>query len=126
MKIKRRLFAIAIGSTIVASQALINGKHLPAGFAFGGERLLIDRDTLHDVSAPLRSLQAEPEATESAPVQNPSPSPTPPDMTTPAGAAAIEQRAQGNRPPAKVVANFDGLGAGFQRAARHGDSPKSI
>ena len=38
------------------------------------------------------------------------PSATPP---LPAGAAAIEQRAQGTRPAAPILASFDGLGLGF-------------
>ncbi len=37
-----------------------------------------------------------------------------PVMTAPAGSAAIEQTSQGTRPPAALVASFDGLGAGFQ------------
>ncbi|HEX4793010.1 MAG TPA: hypothetical protein VH370_04415 [Humisphaera sp.] len=32
----------------------------------------------------------------------------------PAAAVAIEQTAQGNRPPASIVASFDGLGVGFE------------
>ncbi len=39
---------------------------------------------------------------------------TPPVMTSPSGAAAVEQRSQGNRPPAAIVESFDGLGAGFE------------
>jgi hypothetical protein len=35
-------------------------------------------------------------------------------MTSPAGAAAVEQKSQGNRPPATVAASFDGLGVGFK------------
>jgi hypothetical protein len=38
----------------------------------------------------------------------------PPVITTPAGSAAVEQTAQGSRPPADVVATFDGLGVGFE------------
>src|SRR5213075_3298198 len=33
---------------------------------------------------------------------------------SPPGAKAVEQTAEGNRPSATVVANFDGLGAGFR------------
>src|SRR5690349_12222558 len=46
--------------------------------------------------------------------QNPSPTPTPPVMTSPPGAKIVEQTFQGTRPSAAVVANFDGLGAGFK------------
>lgn len=44
-----------------------------------------------------------------------------PAITVPAGSGAVEQTAPGTRPPAAVVASFDGLGAGFdgpQGAAR--------
>ena len=37
----------------------------------------------------------------------------PPVMTTPRGSAAVEQTSQGRRPAARLVAGFDGLGAGF-------------
>ncbi len=39
---------------------------------------------------------------------------TPPIMTSPPGAAAVEQRSPGSLPGAELVASFDGLGAGFQ------------
>jgi hypothetical protein len=39
---------------------------------------------------------------------------TPPVMTSPPGAAAVEQRSQGALPGAVLVASFDGLGAGFE------------
>ncbi len=35
-------------------------------------------------------------------------------MTSPPGAKPVEQTAQGNRPSAAIVANFDGLGVGFK------------
>lgn len=35
-------------------------------------------------------------------------------MTIPAGAAAVEQTVEGERPPARLVASFDGLGEGFE------------
>jgi len=37
----------------------------------------------------------------------------PPVITAPAGSAAVEQKAQGTKPPADIVTTFDGLGAGF-------------
>jgi len=46
--------------------------------------------------------------------QNPSAPITPPVMTSPPGAAAVEQRSQGALPGAALVASFDGLGAGFE------------
>src|SRR5262245_3895100 len=39
---------------------------------------------------------------------------TPPVMTSPTGAAAVEQRSPGTLSGAEMVASFDGLGAGFQ------------
>jgi hypothetical protein len=39
---------------------------------------------------------------------------TPPVITSPAGAAAVEQTAQGTRPGAELVESFDGLGIGFE------------
>ena len=66
----------------------------------------------HDLSAPLRELASEQLTTKEQ--QSPSPVPTPPDMQSPAGAAAVEQKSQGIRPPATVVASFDGLGVGFK------------
>jgi hypothetical protein len=37
-----------------------------------------------------------------------------PVITVPAGSAAVEQTAAGTRPPATIVASFDGLGVGFE------------
>src|SRR5262245_12509121 len=46
--------------------------------------------------------------------QNPAAPITPPVMTSPAGAAAVEQRSQGALPGATLVESFDGLGVGFE------------
>jgi hypothetical protein len=46
--------------------------------------------------------------------QGPATNMPPPVMTSPPGAAEAEQRSQGSRPGAELVASFDGLGAGFQ------------
>jgi len=47
-------------------------------------------------------------------------SPTaPPVMTIPPGSAAVEQTSQGRRSAARVVASFDGLGAGFVGPQNH-------
>lgn len=49
------------------------------------------------------------------PNQQSSPAPiTPPVITVPPGAAAVEQKTQGARPAATLVASFDGLGVGFE------------
>jgi len=46
--------------------------------------------------------------------QNPAAPITPPVMTSPPGAGAVEQRSQGALPGAALAASFDGLGAGFE------------
>src|SRR5262245_25966605 len=46
--------------------------------------------------------------------QNPAAPVTPPVMTSPPGAAAVEQRSQGSLQGAALVASFDGLGVGFE------------
>ncbi len=46
--------------------------------------------------------------------QNPAAPITPPVMTSPPGAAAVEQRSQGALPGAALVASFDGLGVEFE------------
>src|SRR6266849_4343133 len=45
--------------------------------------------------------------------QSPTPV-TPPLMSSPPGAANVEQTSQGTRPGATLVENFDGLGVGFE------------
>lgn len=50
----------------------------------------------------------------SAAQQGPATPITPPVMTSPPGAAAVEQRSQGTRPGAELIASFDGLGVGFE------------
>jgi hypothetical protein len=81
----------------------------------GKPAAIVNSDVAHDVSPPLRSLVQSTEPIE-LPQQSPSPSstPTPPIMTSPPGAAAVEQTLQGRRGPARLVASFDGLGAGFK------------
>jgi len=46
--------------------------------------------------------------------QPPRPPIVPPVISAPAGSGAIEQTKQGDKPPAVVVASFDGLGVGFE------------
>jgi hypothetical protein len=46
--------------------------------------------------------------------QNPAAPLTPPVMTSPPGAAAVEQLSQGAMPGVALVASFDGLGVGFE------------
>ena len=53
-------------------------------------------------------------AQESRDVQTRATPIVPPVMKSPPGSAPVEQRAQGARPPAEIVASFDGLGVGFE------------
>jgi hypothetical protein len=65
-------------------------------------------------AVPSPALAADPDSEGGATErQSPAASTTPPVMTSPPGAAAVEQRSQGTRPPAALVASFDGLGVGF-------------
>jgi hypothetical protein len=48
--------------------------------------------------------------------QNPAAPIVPPVISSPTGAANVEQRSQGARPAASLVASFDGLGVGFTGA----------
>ncbi len=91
---------------------------IPAASPAGRNRLSqqpgsIQTAVAQDISGPLRDLSPS-EELFAEPQQSPTPVPTPPDMTSPAGAAAVEQRSQGNRPSAAIVASFDGLGVGFK------------
>jgi hypothetical protein len=111
-----RIIALSLALSIGAlTLVLLRASSSASSASASAEQVSINRDVTHDLSPPLRSLiQSEPEEIEVTPVQNPSPSPTPPDMTSPPGAKAAEQTTQGKRPSADVVANFDGLGVGLK------------
>ena len=68
----------------------------------------------HDTSLPLRSLANSSlmAVAEAAPQQPAAPIKVP-VITTPAGAAKVEQQTQGTKPAATLAVSFDGLGAGF-------------
>src|SRR5262245_49794203 len=73
----------------------------------------------HDISQPLgiplQALAADPDGEDEETVQqNPAAPIMPPVMTSPPGAATVEQKSQGTRPNAELVGSFDGLGAGFE------------
>lgn len=85
--------------------------------------VMVNRAAKFDVSPPLAWLRDSGTAAESvdceecdAPQQtlprNDTPAPPPPPV--PPAAAAVEQKSQGARPAAKMLAAFDGLGAGFE------------
>jgi len=66
--------------------------------------------------ASLACLVAAAVAHGSSPQQAPRPPEpiVPPTITSPAGSGAVEQTSQGTKPPAPLVASFDGLGVGFE------------
>jgi hypothetical protein len=71
-----------------------------------------------DRSEPLPALFAAYQLPPSPPHRHPPAANTPeekslPPVVIPAEGAAVEQTAQGTRPPAAIVAGFDGLGEGF-------------
>ncbi|HYW71701.1 MAG TPA: hypothetical protein VE961_11740 [Pyrinomonadaceae bacterium] len=101
---------IAIGSSLIIRSARPSGFVNPPG---APSSVTVQTAIAHDLSAPLREL-APVSDLSADPQQTPTPLPTPPDMTSPAGAAAVEQKSQGNRPAAAVAASFDGLGVGFK------------
>lgn len=67
----------------------------------------------HDISKPLGALVVNNALSETM-QQGPATPITPPVITVPPGAAAVEQRSQGTRPAATLVESFDGLGVGFE------------
>lgn len=95
---------------------------LVAGFLFWNRPVASSSADVHvaaarDVSAPLGSLGelatvASRTAAAASVPQRGAP-PPPPKITTPSGSAAVEQTAEGTKPPATIVASFDGLGDGF-------------
>ncbi len=66
----------------------------------------------HDVSLPLEVMPGDGETREDVQAKSSAPV-VPPQITTPPGAEIVEQKSQGERPPAALVASFDGLGVGF-------------
>ena len=117
MKLTRRIFKFAfalpiIAACVIAERSSAEFPDYPHSLAVNAPS--VTRSKAPDVSPPLRS-QVESD-TETIPVatQNPSPVPTPPDMSSPAGSETVEQRRPGTRSAATVVASFDGLGADFR------------
>jgi len=80
--------------------------------------------SIHDRSRPLTELAAGSDRDADPDQAAPAPPPTPPVITAPKGAGAIEQTSHGTKPGATLAASFDGLGAGFtgpQETARSGN-----
>jgi hypothetical protein len=119
VKLARRIFKIAFALAITVSYLVANRSS--AELSRNSDSLAqlagpsVTRNKTRDVSPPLRSLIAsDDEEAAVLPVQGPSPVPTPPDISAPAGSAAVEQSSPGTGPTSTVVASFDGLGAGFK------------
>lgn len=100
--------AAAIAHRPIARSNVAPLPNLPNG------QLTVHSAVAHDTSLPLAQLAALSEAAtrERDLQQNPAPI-VPPVITTPPGAEKVEQRAQGTKPGATLIASFDGLGAGF-------------
>ncbi len=77
---------------------------VPDGKATGGYHRRSDMDI------PPNALAPHPDDEQARPSGPPI---VPPVITAPAGAGAVEQTSQGPKPPAELVASFDGLGVGF-------------
>jgi len=112
--------ALAAGAIVFAAVPFTissNGKASPANPGY----IMVHAAVVHDTSPPLLfMLRTGPDtsrkafAPESEWDQAQSPAPiVPPVITTPAASAAVQQTLPGERPPATLVASFDGLGVGF-------------
>ena len=101
---------------LVSIGALLGVLVLPAtsrqrsGPRTGG--VIVHAATAYDMSPPLAALIDSTGTTEQA--QAPPAPIVPPVITTPEGAAAVEQTSAGTRTSATLVESFDGLGAGFE------------
>jgi len=98
----------AVAIVAVLAAGVIATVPTPAGFAASPgiviDSVIVNRAVAHDVSAPITSVVAvasESRARVALLAESPSTS------------EDVEQRSQGPRPPATLVASFDGLGVGF-------------
>jgi hypothetical protein len=109
-----RTLAVLGGATAVAIGAT-RAAHAPgtarASAATAGTPT-VGAVTVHHAAMHDRSQRLAPDDGNDADVSRDTAAP--PVMTTPAGSASIEQTSAGTRPPAALLARFDGLGAGFQ------------
>ena len=118
MKLAHRIYKVAFGLPIIVTCLIADrssAERTDHPESHPVHEPLITRNQAHDVSPPLRSvIESDDDEVVVLPIQRPSPSPTPPDMSSPAGAETVEQRRPGTRSAATVVESFDGLGAGFK------------
>src|SRR5262245_53726325 len=120
------LLALATISTIPTAYGGTNTRRVK------GRRVTVRPAVAHDISRPLGSLVESNRAVHGLVLADASgalasnaelgergnqspPAPiTPPVITSPPGAAAVEQKSQGTRPAAQLIESFDGLGVGFE------------
>lgn len=88
-------------------------KKIASNFSQPSESVSGNLPSVMPLQSPVKHPEKEHEADEEEEQRSDAPI-TPPVMTSPKGAAAVEQTAQGNRPGAELVASFDGLGVGFE------------
>jgi hypothetical protein len=124
--------ALALSAVTVVGAVVSHGSRRRAAAA--SPSVTVTPAIAHDVSGPLDWLDARPPAAaraDSADAERPTGHGTrvmtvepndgqveieqsaPPAITTPPGSADVEQTAFGTKPPAALVASFDGLGVGF-------------
>jgi hypothetical protein len=104
LKIAGAMIALAT----VLMPFLSNHAHSRVSAGIGKNRDHDNRDRVQPSVEEAHKVPGEAEAQNApAPI-------TAPVMTTPSGAAAVEQRSQGTRPAAVVAESFDGLGVGFE------------
>lgn len=118
------LAAAILGLTITGTSAAQSSTAPPDKSAWRPGRTIVNPPVKFDHSAPLPQLFAiykiPPRPTRryrrrrstTAPVAKPMTPPAPPTISE--ASASVEQVTQGTRPEAMLVANFDGLGAGFE------------
>ncbi|MEP6731948.1 MAG: hypothetical protein ABJE10_14975 [bacterium] len=100
------LIVLAIVVAIATIVAMVGRRHHESNNAS------VRHSSMRDVSAPLRSTTLSSDADEAGEAESETDAPARRGIT-PRGSAEIEQTTHGSRPPARLVASFDGLGIGF-------------
>ena len=112
----RILASVAMGAVVAFALSRVwyssVGSGPSGGEVSGGTRVTVTPAKSFDLSGRLTPPHALAEPVGEADGDQ-SPAPVIPVITTPPGSAAVEQTKVGTRPPARLVASFDGLGVGF-------------
>lgn len=112
--------ALACGLTQLAAERAAPPASTPDASIWQPGHTIVNPPVKFDRSAPLLQLYAayrippRPNRRHSTTAPVATPMVAPPTVTISPDGAAVEQTVQGTRPPADVVASFDGLGAGFE------------